>query len=165
MPGGSGGGTLRGVSYRGHLRTNGRALRRYVDRQLIERPTVDGRLVTADHAAQRLGIRRCDVDHLIRTGWLQATAWADSSRHRRSIDLTMTDKTVPLYQTADLDVLLEHPTFNWDEIRATPRGRRSALAYLATNPDHRDDPRKRRRHHRSERASKPNEGASADRLR
>jgi hypothetical protein len=106
---------------------------------VIERATGDGRLVTADQATQRLGIRRCDLNHLIRTGWLQATAWVDSSRHRRSIDPTVTGKTVPLYRTADLDALLEHPLFDWDEIRATPRGRRSALAYLTTNPCRRDD--------------------------
>jgi hypothetical protein len=127
------------VSYRGHLQTNGRALRRYVDRQVIERATGDGRLITADHAAHRLGIRRSDLDHLIRTGWLQATARVDSSRPRRSIDPTVTDKTVPLYRTADLDALLEHPAFDWDEIRATPPGRRSALAHLAPNPCLRDD--------------------------
>jgi hypothetical protein len=139
LPGGSGGGTLRVVSYRGHLRSSGRALRCYADRQAIERATGDGRLVTADQAAQRLGIRQCDVDHLIRTGWLQATTWVDASRHRRSIDPTVADQTVPLYRTADLDALLKHPLFDWDEIRATPRGRRSALAYLAINPCHRDD--------------------------
>jgi hypothetical protein len=127
------------VSYRGHLRTNGRALRRYVDRQVIERATGDGRLITADHAEQRLGIRRSDLDHLIRTGWLQATARVDSSRHRRSIDPTVTEQTVPLYRTADLDALLEHPAFDWDEIRGTPRGRRSALARLSPNPYHRDN--------------------------
>jgi hypothetical protein len=147
------GGKLRVVSYRGHLRHSGRALRRYVDRQAIELATVEGRrLVTASQAAERLGIRPCDLNHLIRTGWLQATAWVHSHRHRHGIDPTVTDidptvtdQTVPLYRIADLDALLDHPAFDWDEIRATPRGRRSALAQLATNPCHRND---RERGHR-----------------
>jgi hypothetical protein len=120
------------VSYRVRTRHSGRALRRYVDRQAIERITVDGGLVTTDQAAERLGIRRSDVDHLVRTGWLQAAAWVNSSHHRRSIDSTVTDQIVSLYRTADLDALLQHPAFDWDEIRATPRGRRSGLACLAT---------------------------------
>jgi hypothetical protein len=119
------------VSYRGSAPHSGRALRRYADRQAIERATADGRLVTADYAAERLGIRRCDIDHLIRTGWLQATILIHASHHRRSIDPTVTDRTVSLYQTADVNALLEHPAFDWDEIRTTPRGRRSALAYLS----------------------------------
>lgn len=167
MPGRCGGGTLRVVSYRGHFRTNGRALRRYADRQAIERVTGDGRLVTADQAAQLLGIRRCDVDHLIRTGWLQATAWVDSSRHRRSIDPTVTDQIVPLYRTADVDALLDHPAFDWEEIRDAPRGSRSALAYLVTKSCHRDDHRtpSRHKHNASKRANEPNSEVSTGRLR
>ncbi len=113
------------VRYRGRTRHSGQALRRYADRQAIERSTEDGRLVTADQAAELLGIRLCDVDHLIRIGWLQAAAWVHSSHHRRSTDPTATDQTVPLYQTADLDALLGHPAFDWEEIRATPHGRPS----------------------------------------
>jgi hypothetical protein len=103
----------------------------------MERATVRGRLATADQAAERLGIRRCDVDHLIRAGWLRATAWVDSSHSQRRVDPTVTDQTVPLYRTIDLDALLEHPAFDWEEIRATPRGRRSALARLTTDDCHR----------------------------
>ncbi|MGH3767978.1 MAG: hypothetical protein ACRDS0_14205 [Pseudonocardiaceae bacterium] len=131
------------MRYRGSY--SGRALRRYADRQVVERATVDGRLVTADHAAERLGIRRCDLDHLIRTGWLLAAAWVSSRDHRRSVDPTVRDQTVPLYRPTDLDALLDHPAFDWKEIRATPRGRRSALAYLDPNPCHRDDRQRGRR--------------------
>jgi hypothetical protein len=49
----------------------------------------------------------------------------------------VTDQTVPLYRTIDPDALLEHPAFDWEEIRATPRGRRSALARLTTDDCHR----------------------------
>jgi len=133
------------VSYRGRTRRSGQALRRYADRQAIERATVDGQLATADQAAERLGIRRSDLNHLIRLGWLEATARIPSNQHRRITLPAIADKTVPLYRTADLDVLLEHPAFDWDEIRATPRGRRSALAQLTTNPCRRDDPKRSHR--------------------
>jgi len=60
------------VNNRGRTRHSGRALRPNADRQVIERVTVDGGLLTASQAAERFGRRRSDVDHLIRTGWLQA---------------------------------------------------------------------------------------------
>jgi hypothetical protein len=84
-------------------RSSGRALRRYADRQVIERATGDGQLVTAELAAQRLGIRRTDLDHLIRTGWLRAAARIRASGNRRSADPTVADHIVPLYRTADLE--------------------------------------------------------------
>ncbi|MGO4636102.1 hypothetical protein AB4225_35065 [Streptomyces sp. 2RAF24] len=40
--------------------------------------------------------------------------------------------SVPLYRLGDLDVLLAHPAIDWQEIRATPKGRPSALARLTT---------------------------------
>lgn len=108
------------MNNRGRTRHSGRALRPNADRQVIERVTVDRGLLTASQAAERFGRRRSDVDHLIRTGWLQAAAWVNSSHHRCSIDPTVTDQIVPLYRRADLDALLGHPAFDWGEIRATP---------------------------------------------
>lgn len=117
---------------RGQPRDSGRALRRYADRQVIERATGSGLLVTAYQAAEQLGIRRSDLDHLVRTQWLRAAVWVQSNRYRRSTDPNATVQTVPLYRTAALDALRDHPAFDWDEIRATPRGRPSPLARLAS---------------------------------
>jgi hypothetical protein len=75
------------VNYRGRTRPSGRALRAYVDRQAIERVTVDGGLLTAPRAAEWLEIHRSDVDPLIR-----------QTRSCRYIE--------------GLAVLLEHPAFD-----------------------------------------------------
>jgi hypothetical protein len=98
---------------------------------VIERATGGGRLVTAHQAAEHLGIRRSDLNHLVRTQWLRAAVWVQSNRYRRSTDPAATVQTVPLYRAAALDALLTHPAFDWDEIRATPRGRPSPMARLA----------------------------------
>jgi hypothetical protein len=52
--------------------------------------------------------------------------WVRSSwQRRRSVP------QVPLFRSADLDVLLVHPAIDWDAVRSTPAGRPSPLARLA----------------------------------
>lgn len=77
------------MNNRGRTRHSGRALRPNADRQVIERVTVDRGLLTASQAAERFGRRRSDVDHLIRTGWLQArpgSIQSSSVQHRPDCD-------------------------------------------------------------------------------
>ena len=127
------------MNNRGRTRHSGRALRPNADRQVIERVTVDGGLLTASQAAERFGRRRSDVDHLIRTGWLQAAAWVNSSHHRCSIDPTVTDQIVKLYRRADLDALLGHSAFDW--VRSAPHRVRHSSPRLSGHQIRNADPR------------------------
>jgi hypothetical protein len=105
----------------------GRALERFDDRAALERAVQRGRLHTADEAAAYLRVRRCDLDHLVRAGWLEPARWVRSRwQPRRSAP------TVALYRTGDLDVLATHPAIDWAQVRSTPRGRPSPLARLTT---------------------------------
>jgi hypothetical protein len=85
-----------------------------------------GRLYLADEAAAYLRARRCDVDHLVRAGWLKPVTHVRSSWQRRRAT-----PRVALFRQADLEVLAEHPAIDWDEVRATPAGRPSPLARLS----------------------------------
>lgn len=111
--------------YKGHLLYDGRALERFSDRAALERAMKDGRLLTRDAAAEYLQIRRSDLEHLVDAQWLEPTTWVHSGWQRRS-----SSPKIPLFRTADLDVLLAHPAIDWDEVRATPPGRPSPLAML-----------------------------------
>lgn len=112
--------------YKGHPLYCGRTLELFTDRAALDAAMELGRLHTADEAAAYLRVRRSDLDHLIRSGWLHPTTYVHSSWQRRR-----DDPQVPLYRTGDLDVLAEHPAIDWDAVRATPAGRRSPLARLS----------------------------------
>ncbi|MFI1294388.1 hypothetical protein ACH4VM_39515 [Streptomyces sp. NPDC020792] len=86
-----------------------------------------GQLFQTEGAARYLEVRRSDVDHLVRAGWLQPTTWARSYYQCRR-----EQPRVAMYRRGDLDVLLGHPAIDWDKVRATPRGRPSALARLTS---------------------------------
>lgn len=82
-----------------------------------------------DQAAQRLGVRRTDLDHMARLGWLCP---ADTVRVKFGAARGGTVR-VPLYRAGDIDRLpAEHPEADWPALRAVPKGRRSPLAALPT---------------------------------
>lgn len=115
--------------YKGHPLYCGRALEAFTDRVALEDALRAGNLHTAEQAATYLSVRRSDLDHLTRSGWLEAVTRVHSGWQRRR-----EAPAVPLYRTGDLDVLLAHPAIDWDDVRATPRGRPSPLAHLTARP-------------------------------
>lgn len=107
-------------SYKGWPLYDGRALERFTDYAALDKAMTRSRLFTADQAAAHLQTRRCDLDHLVRAGWLEPATCTRSVWHAN----------VPLYRAADLDVRAADPAIDWDEVRATPPGRPSPLARL-----------------------------------
>ncbi|MFI6006704.1 hypothetical protein ACIA98_41270 [Streptomyces sp. NPDC051366] len=83
-----------------------------------------------DQAAQRLGVRRCDFDHLVRLGWV---------RHAQEVKVKFGAARggtvwVPLYRADHIDrVPLVHPEVDWPALRALGKGQRSPLARLAVS--------------------------------
>lgn len=78
-----------------------------------------------DQAAERLGIRRTDWDHVVRAGWVHPAQWIEVRFGTSKAGAV----AVPLYRTVDVDTVpAAHPEVDWDAVRATPRGRRSLLA-------------------------------------
>lgn len=115
--------------YKGHPLYCGRTIETFTDREAIERANVAGELVTADTAADRLGIRPSDLKHLVQLGWLAPVDWARgpfTTKSRRP--------DVPLYRAGDLTALLGDSAIDWEAARSVNRGQRSPLAKL---PDRR----------------------------
>ncbi|WP_435060330.1 hypothetical protein [Streptomyces sp. bgisy060] len=112
-------------SYKGHPLYDGHALEHFTDQAALEKARHNGRLLDRTAAAKHLGIRPSDFDHLTKSKWLRPTTYVHSGWQRRR-----DDPCVPLYRLGDLEILLVHPAIDWDEIRATPKGRPSALAKL-----------------------------------
>ncbi|MGW9453783.1 hypothetical protein [Streptomyces sp. NPDC055632] len=80
-----------------------------------------------DQAADRLGVRRVEFDWMVKLKWIRATEWAEA-RYGTSRAGAV---EVPLYRTADVDVLPgAHPEVDWEELRRVDKGRRSPLAAL-----------------------------------
>ncbi|MEU9797190.1 hypothetical protein AB0E27_42790 [Streptomyces sparsogenes] len=119
--------------YKGHPLYDGQALEHFTDQAALEKAKHSGRLLTRTEAAKHLGIRDCDFDHLTKAAWLQPTTRVHSGWQRRR-DIPC----VALYRLGDLELLLAHPAIDWDEIRATPKGRPSPLARLAPPPPESD---------------------------
>jgi hypothetical protein len=116
--------------YKGNALYDGRALERLGDRAAVQRAARQGRLRTADEAAAYLGVRRSDLDHLVRAGRLAPATWGRSRWQARRAA-----PRVALYRTGDLDALATDPAIDWPRVRATPPGRPSALARLAPAGD------------------------------
>ena len=111
--------------YKGHLLYDGRALEQFNDRDALQRAITDGRLLSREGVRDYLRVRRVDVEHLVRAHWLEPVAWVHSRWQRRS-----ESPTVALFRVGDLDAVLAHPAIDWDQVRATPAGKPSALARL-----------------------------------
>ncbi|MER7623842.1 hypothetical protein [Streptomyces sp. NPDC126503] len=71
--------------------------------------------------------RNVDFTHLTRAGLLRPAVHVHSRFQPRSHA-----PAVPLYRYGDLQQLLTHPGIDWEEIRTTPKGRPSPLAYIPT---------------------------------
>lgn len=108
-------------TYRDHNLFCGRALERLDDPLEVRVAAHDGRCYTASQAAELLRLRRRDLDHLTRAGWLVPVRWTRARGAPRRV-------RVPLYRRADLDALTQHPLL--DAARAVPAGRRSPLSRL-----------------------------------
>jgi len=113
--------------YKGYPLYDGRALEAFADREALEQATISGRLLKRDEVAQYLHVRLSDVEQLLRNNWLKPVTWVRSARQRRR-----ERPAVPLFRAADLDALLKHPAIDWEQVRATPNGKRSPLARLWT---------------------------------
>lgn len=111
--------------YKGHQLYSGRDIAAFRDREALAAAERTGRQRDRAAVAAYLQIRRADVEHLIDSKWLVPITWVHSGWQRRR-----DCPAVPLFRTGDLDVLLAHPAIDWDEVRATPRGRPSPLAKL-----------------------------------
>ncbi|MFG2299185.1 acyl carrier protein [Streptomyces sp. NPDC048603] len=117
-------------SYKGWPLYDGLALEHFTDRAVLEKAKRDGRLLNRTAAARRLRVRACDFDHLTKANWLRPATWVHSGWQRRR-----DTPVVALYRLGDLEVLLVHPAIDWEEVRATSKGRPSALARLSPAPD------------------------------
>lgn len=89
----------------------------------LEQAKVNGRLRNADGVAEALGVRRSDVDNLVRLGWLKPARMADNPYNGDT-------GAVPLYRHVDVAGLLMYAGIDWEAVRATPRGKRSPLVKL-----------------------------------
>lgn len=111
--------------YQGYPIYDGRALELFEDRDAVHQAITNGRLLNRAEVVEYLRVRRSDVEHLVRAGWLEPITWVRSGWQRRR-----ENPTVPLFRVADLDILLAHPVIDWNEVRATPAGKPSPLAKL-----------------------------------
>lgn len=111
--------------YRGHPVYDGQALEAFTDLAALRRAVVEGRLLARGEVAAVLGVRVCDLAHLIEAHWLEPVAHVHSVwQRRRAVP------AVALFRAGDVEVLAHHPGIDWDAVRATPPGRSSPLAVL-----------------------------------
>jgi hypothetical protein len=111
--------------YKGNQLYSGRDIAAFRDREVLADAARTGRQRNRAEVAAYLKVRPADVEHLIASKWLQPIVRVHSGWQRRR-----EAPAVPLFRTGDLDILLTHPAIDWDQVRATPRGRPSALAKL-----------------------------------
>ncbi|MFD6879702.1 MULTISPECIES: hypothetical protein [unclassified Streptomyces] len=83
-----------------------------------------------DQAAVRLGVRRTDLDQVVRLGLLSPVAAVDVD-YKRQGGLT----TIPLYSAEDVALLeVVYPSVDWRAVRTVAAGHRSPLAALTPIP-------------------------------
>ncbi|MET8605698.1 hypothetical protein ABZV92_19365 [Streptomyces rubiginosohelvolus] len=83
--------------------------------------------VGPDQAADRLGVRRADFDHMVRLGWIRSPQTIEVRFGTSRAGAV----NVPLYTTASVDAVIPaHPEIDWDQLRTVGKGRRSPLASL-----------------------------------
>jgi hypothetical protein len=109
-----------GTRYKGHRLYSGRSIAAFRDAEAFRAAAVVGRRLTSEQAADHMGIRRPDFEHLVRAGRVRKVG---GYRGQWS-------SWVLLFRVGDLDALLADPAYDWPAIRATPRGRPSVLAKL-----------------------------------
>jgi hypothetical protein len=96
-------------------------------KDIVERAAITGASLMADSAANVLGIRRADFDHLVRAGLIQPVRIGRTGHWSKS-----RDPGLPLYRSGDVLDLLDLDHIDWAAVRATPKGKRSPLAKLPT---------------------------------
>jgi hypothetical protein len=106
--------------YKHHQLYSGRSIAAFRDAEAYREAAKVGCQRNSDQAAAYMEIRRPDFDHLFRAGRIKAVG---SYRGQWK-------STVLVFRTGDLDALLADEAYDWPAIRATPRGRASALAKL-----------------------------------
>ncbi|MFI8932375.1 hypothetical protein ACIG3E_32520 [Streptomyces sp. NPDC053474] len=80
-----------------------------------------------DQAKDRLGIRRCDFDHMRRLGWITPTETAKVQYGTSKAGAVNVD----LFRAEDVDALpAAHPEVDFELLRGLGKGRRSPLAAL-----------------------------------
>ncbi|WP_435975593.1 hypothetical protein [Streptomyces sp. Qhu_M48] len=112
-------------TYKGHPLLDGHALEHFTDQATLDRARHDGRILNRVAAARHLDIRDVDFAHLVKARRLHPALHAHSQWQPPSWA-----PDAPLYHLGDLDTLLTDPAYDWTTIRATPKGRPSALARL-----------------------------------
>ena len=110
--------------YKGHTLYDGRAIEAFEDTAAAASAAVDGHMLTDAEAADFLQLRDSDFRHLVRSGLARPVHWRDRLR-----------PSVP-WRSCDLAAIeTDHPEIDWAAVRATPKGKRSALAALPTATD------------------------------
>ena len=89
------------------------------------------RLLGANEAAARLGVRRSDWDLIVAAGWVATAGMFEVESPRVGYTHTL---TVPGYLAADIDQVLELPDVDWAALRATGPRQRSPLAARIQRP-------------------------------
>jgi hypothetical protein len=107
--------------FRGHPLCDGRQVEAFTDTTALAKAGRDGQLLTRAEAADRLRVRRVDIEHLISAGLLTVAGWGTSEW----------SNAVPLLRAGDLDTLAVDPRIDWPAVRATRPGRPSPLRALA----------------------------------
>jgi hypothetical protein len=80
-----------------------------------------------DQAAARLAVRRADFDWMLRLKWIEPAESVEvrfGTSKAGAVD-------VSLYTAYSVDALAARTDIDWEQLRATPKGRRSPLAALA----------------------------------
>lgn len=108
--------------FKGAVLYSGRALEAFTDVEAVEQSLLDGQLYTTDQAVAFLRIRRSDFGWLLKLGLLAPAHWGHSTYS--------SVPNVALFRAADLEALLTDDRIDWDLVRDTPPGQRSALAGL-----------------------------------
>lgn len=104
--------------YKGHRLYCGQSIAAFRDVEAFRAAAAVGRRLTGEQAAAYMGIRRVDFGHLVRSGRVKSCGWYRGQW----------SSVVLMFRTGDLDVLLADGSYDWVAVRATPRGRASALA-------------------------------------
>jgi hypothetical protein len=111
--------------YKDHTLYSGEDLERFADLEVLTRAAERGRLLVTGDAAEFLGCRVSDFEHLVRAKWVEPTKYGRGPFDRRN------RTSVPLYRMADLAVLREHPAIDWAAVQGRPKGARSPFTSLA----------------------------------
>ncbi|MFE2640148.1 hypothetical protein ACFXKF_36290 [Streptomyces scopuliridis] len=94
----------------------------------LSQMTADDAPLGPTQAAEHLGVRRVDFDHMhLRLGWVAPAEWREARYGTSRAGAVQ----VPIFRTADIDALPHARTeVDWAELRAVGKGQRSPLLGL-----------------------------------